>query len=174
MLNMSCAQEKIELTNIKFGHGISDVLKQFKANKKGDWALSKDIKYYIIEENENLNYIETPITAVTFFTYKDKISKIILYVNSYNTQEKIFTSLEKKYGNMKPDFGNCPKENLVCWFHHDNDNDNVFISFPRLVEKQYKIKGVASEVEISDKNFYNELIRLEVENTERLKKEGKY
>lgn len=168
---MSCAQEKLEISELKLGDSINTITDVHKNYIKHDWLLSKEeIKCYIYEKDIDLTYKGVSLKGCAVYTWKGKISLIDFSIKSFENQEKIIALLEKKYGNMKPDFGNCSKEDLVCWLHYENDN--VYISFPRLVEKQFQIKGARTNVQISEKKFDKEMSRLEVENSKKLEKEA--
>ena len=130
-----------------------------------------DIKYYIYEKDVVTTYKGLLIKACVITVWKGKIAEIDFSIKSFENQEKIFALVEKKYGKIVPDFGKCDKSLPGCWYHFENDK--IYISNLRLAKKQFQIKGVRTNIKISDKKYLTEYNRLDSENTERILKERK-
>ena len=167
--SFSFAQEKLEVSEFKLGVNISlitDVNKIY-IERALPWT-KEDIKYFIFEKDINLFYNQIKLRSLVLTTWKNKICEIDLSIKSFESQEKIFAMLEKKYGKMIPDYGKCDKKLAVCWYNFQNDT--LTISNCRLVKDQFKINGVRTNFKISDKFFLKEYYRLDSINMERIKK----
>ncbi len=172
VVNILCAQEQIEISELKLGDSIiiiTDVHKNYNMRPL-PWT-KEDIKYFIYEKDVNLTYKGIPIRGCVITAWKSKIAEIDFSIKLFENQEKIFALVQKKYGKMVPDFGKCDKSLAGCWYHFENDK--IYISNLRLAKKQFQIKGVRTNIKISDKKYLTEYNRLDSENTERILKNHK-
>lgn len=167
--SFSFAQEKFEVSKISLGDNINIVTDSNKIyiERALPWT-KEDIKYFIFEKDINLFYNQIKLRSLVLTTWKGKICEIDLSVKSFESQEKIFAMLEKKYGKMIPDLGKYNKKIAGCWYNFQNDK--LYISNMRLVKDKFKINGVRTNFKISDNFFLKEYYKLDSINMERIKK----